>query len=488
MVATAGPIVNRAAPPRARTADGRIPILMGAATVAAALLGAGIAISRDAGFLLGFVLLAVATVAVPAGAYVLVALVSALTFKGLVSLGLLPPVAVFLDIPVVWAALAMALMRRRGWSPEAARVIRWLGVLGLAVLAAWAFHPTEVVRPFLVMALLGEPFALVAALLVDPPSRRLRGALLGTALALVLVQIPLSYWQAYGAGVGDAVQGTLLGAGAGAHTMAGVVAVGVIWLLAALPQGASWRLPLVMLLLPIPLLADAKQGLFALPAIVVAGRGRQGWGMFLLRLGVVGGSLTALILLFPLGRAALFFIDRTFTEGGGKVRATEMVVQEITEDPPSFFFGKGPAQTVSRSAFMTTDLFLAADSPLRGFGLEPARIPQEVSAGLPVAGTSFEGGLSSALGVVGDLGVIGGAAYAGLFLTVIRMTHRVRTPEGFAATAGLAVFGVLGLVYDWWEQPPFGVFLAVMAGLALTSERGNQEEETAPPLAVEGHR
>jgi hypothetical protein len=26
---------------------------------------------------------------------------------------------------------------------------------------------------------------------------------------------------------------------------------------------------------------------------------------------------------------------------------------------------------------------------------------------------------------------------------------------------------VLGLVFDWWEQPPFGILVGVLAGLAL---------------------
>ena len=29
---------------------------------------------------------------------------------------------------------------------------------------------------------------------------------------------------------------------------------------------------------------------------------------------------------------------------------------------------------------------------------------------------------------------------------------------------------VLGFVLDWWEQPPFTVFLATLAGLALSAE------------------
>jgi hypothetical protein len=35
------------------------------------------------------------------------------------------------------------------------------------------------------------------------------------------------------------------------------------------------------------------------------------------------------------------------------------------------------------------------------------------------------------------------------------------------AAGAWAMFAVLGFVYDWWEQPPFSVFLAVISGLAL---------------------
>ena len=54
------------------------------------------------------------------------------------------------------------------------------------------------------------------------------------------------------------------------------------------------------------------------------------------------------------------------------------------------------------------------------------------------------------------------------------------SPEGTAAAAGFAMFMMLGLVFDWWEQPPFGVFLGVLAGLALTARDGSGRDEPAP--------
>jgi len=37
---------------------------------------------------------------------------------------------------------------------------------------------------------------------------------------------------------------------------------------------------------------------------------------------------------------------------------------------------------------------------------------------------------------------------------------------------------VLGLVFDWWEQPPIGVFIGVLAALSLSESqfrRGGRE-------------
>ena len=43
------------------------------------------------------------------------------------------------------------------------------------------------------------------------------------------------------------------------------------------------------------------------------------------------------------------------------------------------------------------------------------------------------------------------------------------------------MFALLGFVFDWWEQPPFSVFLAVLAGLAL-SERCHPQQPAGSGL------
>jgi hypothetical protein len=71
--------------------------------------------------------------------------------------------------------------------------------------------------------------------------------------------------------------------------------------------------------------------------------------------------------------------------------------------------------------------------------------------------------------VLGDLGVAGAATYAVLFGSLFLALRRLRSPEALAATGGWAMWAVLGFVFDWWEQPPFSLVLAVLSALALTA-------------------
>src|SRR5689334_15281435 len=241
---------------------------MGAA-IGCIALGASIGLNLQVSFLLVIGFLGVAALAAPAGAWVLCALIAAVTFRGLVELHALPAVATFLDLPLAWGALAVGLLKRRATSPLLSRLLLWLGLLGLGVALAWAFHPSEALRPIVYLALLGEPFAIVAALLADPPSPRLRRALELTLLAVLLVQIPIAILQLATLGPRDAIQGTLYGAGAGAHVISAVAVVGAIWILSGgigREILGPARLPAAVALLVIPFVADAKQVILAMPA------------------------------------------------------------------------------------------------------------------------------------------------------------------------------------------------------------------------------
>jgi hypothetical protein len=459
---------------------------VGAAALASIALGTGGTLNAQVSFLIVIAFLGVAGLTAPAGAWVLCALVAALTFRGLVQLHLLPSVATYLDLPLAWGALAVGLLRRRPSSPLSTRLRSWLAALGLAVCLAWAFHPSEILRPVLYLALIGEPFAIVSALLADPPSPRLRLVLKRTLLALVLIQIPVAALQFATLGASDHIQGTLYGAGAGAHVVSGVIIVGAIWILTGGPGrnvlGAA-RLPVVAALLFIPFLADAKQVIFALPAILLASSWRVGRLQSLMRAGLVAGAVIALFTLAPASSSTTKYFEENQQGQGGKQATALFLWHKLDSDPASLAFGEGPAETVSRAAFLTTPSGQGLGSPLKVLGLKPAAISVEArSAAAAASGggyfvnkesqeTSINSGTSSTFGVFGDLGIFGLLVYAGLFLSMFLRLRTETSPEGVAAACGFALFLVLGLVFDWWEQPPFGVFIGVLAGLSLSESQ-----------------
>jgi hypothetical protein len=391
---------------------------------------------------------------------------------------LLPSVATFVDLPLAWGALFVALLKQHEQSPFLRRHLAWLAALALAIAVAWAFNPSEILRPVVYLMLLGQPFAIVGALLADPPSPRMRLVLERLLLALVLVQIPVVALQVakYGA-PSDRIQGTLYGAGAGAHVISAVVVIGGIWIFSGgigrRSLGTS-RIPIVVALFVIPFLADAKQVIVALPALVLASSWAGGRVQLFGRAMLVAGAVIALFTLAPASDTTARYIEQSRHGRGGKQATAEFLWQKLDGDPAALAFGKGPAETVSRAAFMTTDLFQRSGSPLAVLGLRPASIAAEAQgtalAKTQGGGTSLNTGVSSTLGVFGDLGIVGVLVFLGLLLSLFVRLRTEASAEGVAAASGFALFLVLGLVFDWWEQPPFGVFLGVLAGLALTAK------------------
>ncbi len=472
----------------------RWPVLpwVGAAALASIALGVGSTLNVQVAFLIVIAFLGVAGLTAPAGTWVLCALVAALTFRGLVQLHALPPVATYLDLPLAWGALAVGLLKRRPSSLLLTRLLRWLIALGVAVALAWAFHPSEVLRPVLYLMLLGEPFAIVGALLADPPSPRLRRVLKRTLFALVIIQIPIVALQ-FAAGPplvtlqngetihGDFIQGTLYGAGSGEHVISAVIVVGAIWILAGGfgrdILGAA-RLPVVAVLFVIPFIAKAKQVILALPVIILASSWRVGRLQFLVRCGLVAGAVVALFAFTP--NHAEEYLQRNSQGKGGKQATALFLWRKLENDPASVAFGRGPAETVSRAAFMTTPQDQNSHSPLAVLGLKPAALnmeAQEVAHAVAGQGSgtrinsSFNNSTSSALGLFGDVGIVGVLAYAGLLLSLFVCLRRETSAEGVAAAAGFALFLVLGFLFDWWEEPPFGVFIGVLAGLSLSESQ-----------------
>lgn len=427
------------------------------------------------------------------------ALVVAIACRGLVGLELVPGFVQFIHLPLAWGALCIALIRGHSQSSLARRATIWLLLLALAVMGSALLNDSEPLRGPVYFAVLGEPFAVVCALLIEPPNRRERTVLSGVCVALIAVQIPLAYMQAATRGIGDTVQGTLYGSGVGAHAVGALVIVGAFWYLGRMRRVLSPTAVFALSAMAgVLLVSDAKQVAFALPAALL---GHRLLSARAFAVGVIALTVIFIIVHFAPAnsRYAVPYIGRALTGHTGKIAAADLVWENAKSDIPTFLFGQGPAETVSRTAYQTVEAAEEGGSPLQVLGLRPAKTAFEAedAAAAEVRATgksayldpfnlaSFDSGTSSGVGVFGDVGIIGSITYTGLFMTIFLTLRRRRSPEALAAASGFAMLIVLGFIHDWLEVPAFTLLLGALAGLALTDPNpettASTREENRPP-------
>lgn len=443
----------------------------------------------------------------PSWVWVAGAIGSAMLGRVVTSSGLLPSVFNFADFGIVYVGLASVLVRHWGsrLTPSAVRLSRALVMLFAVIFVSWLLHPSDVGRPFIVFLFWAEPFALILMLLIEPPSPRQRRLLIGCGATIAVLQLPFAVYQARTLGYGDPVVGTLLGASAGAHVMAGVTALFGLALVAwgfstSLARGLWASLLAAPFIVAIPLVADAKQVVFVLPVaaamLFVTTRGLSRKVAILVP---VIAAVAFLVILEPAGQTALGFIQRASNGQSGKLASVDILLHEMGKDD-SWAFGLGPANSLSRAAFMTGD-YLKADSPLGAIGLVPATLPALLVAESQrvASGTSFNLPLSSALGIFGDVGIVGALAYGWVLASTCLALFRKDTWLARCALAGWAMSFPLALVFDWWEQPPFMLSIGLLTALALTEatdpsgagrgaahSRGGQVVEVSAPRPTPG--
>jgi hypothetical protein len=426
------------------------------------------------GFMLLGLLIGVTLMPMPSWAWAAAAVVVAIVMRGLTATGLLPTVLNFADFGLVYLGLAAVLIRRgTGGSRDARRLGTALVGLFGAILLSWAFNPTEIARPVLTFALWAEPFVLMLMLLAEPPGRREQRLLLWLFAALVVLQIPFAVDQWIRFGSGDPVVGTLTGADAGAHLMSGIAVLGGLCLMTwAFSRSFKWGIAATIVAAPlliwIPIIADAKQILFALPlAAVVLFLTARGFETRVALAVVPVVALLSLIWFVPQGQTALMFLEDAQHGRSGKLVAFGIVREELGGSLTGWTLGLGPANGVSRVAYLTRP---EKDSPLLLLGMEPASLPPiaDAEAARVAGGTSFNLPQSSAVGVFSDSGLLGLAAFGAVIgavgLSLIR--HR-GTWLAQSALAGWAMSLPLAVTFDWWEEPPFMLTLAMLSALAI---------------------
>lgn len=484
-------------------------MLVGLGVVAvASVLGATAGSARIVVFAVVLVVCGLALANARPVVWIALAITVTWTSRLLTTAGLAPRFLDFLDFPLVVAAVCSAgfayLSGTDRLPADSGRIGRRLLLVAFVMTVSWAFNDwAEPQRLPAGLVLTLQPFLLLVAVVVAPLSRREQRLLVALAVAVLTVQLPFSLLAIAGGASGDAVKGTLLGTGAGHHVSAAGLAL-AFFLLLGLRVRRSILIPFGAAALFVMSVGDAKQVLFALPLAllvlgftqrrVVSGRSALAGGVA----GVVmaGGALFAL-LTYQSSEYAFDFIDRSVTDRTGKVAVVSVLWEDLLESPQTLVFGLGPGESVSRFSFLTTPELTKAGSPVALLGLHPSRGAERyaaVAAEGPYVGgnTSFASAQSSAMGIVGDYGLAGAAAFLAMLAAVIGALRRC-ADRGLraAALASWTLLAPLAVVFDWLEQPPFTLAVLLVTGLALRPARPDPDTLPAvhaPPVPTEGTR
>ena len=394
----------------------------------------------------------------------------------------------FFDFPLVAVAVVVAGLdhiERRGRLPSGhRRIVQWLVVVALVMAASGAVNdhrePLRLVGALLIEL---EPFLLIVAYLLSPPTPRHRKWLLGVIAVIAAVDSLVAVGQKLTVGRTntDFVKGLLFGEGAGHHVQAGAVA----FVFFAVVQGYR-RLPLSVAFgaaaLVITSMADNKQVQYVLPLALLVfvfapkPSGRSNRRVVVALALIMAVTLGVAIKTSHVTKSAAIYVRVSNARHAGKPAVIRAMWHDLSTDPASIPLGFGPGESVSRFAFLTTPQLLKGGSPVTALHLHPALRAEHYQA-LALAGltnsvgiSSFTQAQSSVLGILGDYGLLGALAYTGLIASLLRALWRQGRVSHLAsaALAGWAMVLPLAAVFDWLEQPPFTLILATITGLALT--------------------
>jgi hypothetical protein len=428
--------------------------------------------------------------------YVLVAAVlSAMLSRTLVAYAAAPPVVNFAHFPLV--GLAYVLARRRSRLRAVRNAERLLVVSAILTAASWmGGTDSSLLRAMLLWPVLMEPFVVILTIYhlsgQGMPSRWARYL----AVSIVLAEVPIALGQALTSGIGDAVQGTLVGQGAGHHVL-GLMGLAVALTgLADLVMGQgrlwSWSGAMVAGGFSLGILTDVKQGLalFLVVAALVGVIGlRRRSHLSSRALATLAAVATLVILAASLNTFSLALREpwRASAFLDAKTAAFTTSTELMAEAPVGYLVGLGPGTTYTRVAWLTSPL--GADSFLQRLDLETtavaARLAEEWRRNPLWQASSATSPFSTWTGVFGDLGALGLLAYAGLWWLLARVA--IRFGADGPGALGLVVFSILlGILFNWLEEPQYVLTVGLLIGAATALDRSLEEDRGAPVLSPPG--
>ena len=405
--------------------------------------------------------------------------------RGVVVVLGLPELFNFVHYPAVVAFAIVASQRPR---LESARLpaSRWLTGLVLLVSISSIANWTNPLRALLFLVIVGEPIVLLWAIQrwgVDDDTERRVG---GVAIVGLLLQIPLGLWQGSKGGWQDAVQGTMVGFGAGAHTLGGLFALGLfVWLASIVAGRRAWPTAPIAGAVSFGMMgaAGASQVLFlagaALPIVALLPnpqlpiqRGRRGPGITTSQKVLVATVSTVFLIAGPL--LADYFSPGVLSRAVGLATSSHpeeiVLAQERARSSPlQFIVGSGPGTTSSRAALLLTPSYVKPGSMFAKIPLEPTALALHYSQQSQVLNIgSAEDPQSGMLGIIGDLGMLGLCCAIFMLFGMYRASRRMENWLSPAVAAALIMVFGLSFFDNWLEYPEFTIPLAILIGFGTT--------------------
>ena len=417
----------------------------------------------------------------PIIAWIIATVLAATLSRLLVTLAIVPTFLNFFHFPLALGAVFVAAMKGKKETPLTRSILFGSAALFLFSYLSWIINGGEILRPVMNWLVFCEPFLLIYAVVRMPSSSSRNRSLYWLLFGVAFLQVPLVIWQVLNIGWGDYAAGSFVGMGAGAHVAGAVALVGSVMCLARSFSTAIMKKRLIWLtagvvLFVIPVLADAKQVIIAfLPALflLLFTTLTIHWKRAVLVLPVLSGAVLGS---FSYYRPLRMVLDWTLISQGafGKIEALYLIARKFQARPAGWFLGLGPGNSISRIAFLAIEeSVVKPGSPTNLVELRPAPATRELlqltASNWLFSASSVWSGISSWLGLFGDLGFPGIGIYIWICTWLWKNMPRGHSWEAAAARAVMVMAGVLGFLFSWLEEPGFMLTVALVVALGLVS-------------------
>lgn len=420
-----------------------------------------------------------------AGQTLILTLVLALGMRLIVSLLDLPNILNFAFFPVL---LFGNLIIRRGRSKAESGLDNAVVVVTLAVVASTLANLSNPLTAILLWAALVTPFLLIRLAVSQARTILPSFTLDRLLITFLFIQGAVIGFERFVLGrTGDAAQGFLSGQGAGHHVV-GFIGIGTaLYLAMRLAEEVETRGQFLMYAgvvvgVAMAYITGTLQSFLAAGAVAVSflATRKLRWPIGAAA-SVTGGLVLAILVLWP-----------SFTPSGmnwygpeylaNKRASVDAIADRYEQQPYQIFFGLGPGESATKVAWTGAGGGnLVSTLRIRPGGVATDLLQVEL-AKPPYRSSSLTSTWSTWIGVWGDLGFIGLAAYAYAWWVMARSTLG-RPPTRRAGLHMVLFLVLIGFFYSWLEEPVLTIFLGLTVAASIARSKRILETTQGNPGA-----